>query len=69
MIETVYAVEGMTCEHCEHRVSAEVSEIQGVTSAVADASAGTVQVLSSHPLEQSDVRAAIEEAGYELADA
>lgn len=69
MHETTYTVTGMTCEHCEHRVVTEITAIPGVASASADASTGAVRVSSEQPLAVPDVRAAVEEAGYELADA
>ncbi|WP_327066943.1 cation transporter [Kitasatospora sp. NBC_01250] len=61
-----YTVTGMSCGHCEKSVSAELAALQGVTEVAADAKAGTVTVSSEQPLEVADVRAAIDEAGYEL---
>ncbi|MFD6990793.1 heavy-metal-associated domain-containing protein [Streptomyces sp. NPDC059943] len=65
-ITTVYAVTGMTCGHCEGAVSDEISALQGVTSVKAEAATGRVTVVSEAPLKESDVRAAVDEAGYEL---
>lgn len=64
---TVYTVTGMTCGHCEGAVSGEISALQGVTSVKAEAATGRVTVISETPLDESDVRAAVDEAGYELA--
>ncbi|MCX5210455.1 cation transporter [Kitasatospora sp. NBC_00240] len=61
-----YTVTGMSCGHCEKSVSSEVSALPGVTEVAADAKAGTVTVSSAAPLEDSQVRAAVDEAGYEL---
>ncbi|MFF1870865.1 cation transporter [Streptomyces sp. CB03911] len=61
-----YTVTGMSCGHCEKSVSSEVSALPGVTQVAADAKAGTVTVHSASPLEDSQVRAAVDEAGYEL---
>ncbi|MFD7426242.1 heavy-metal-associated domain-containing protein [Streptomyces sp. NPDC059818] len=66
-VTTVYQVTGMTCGHCEGAVSAEISEIEGVTSVKAVASTGQVTVTSRAPLTEEAVRAAVDEAGYELA--
>jgi copper chaperone CopZ len=63
---TVYDVTGMTCGHCEGAVSGEISAIQGVTSVQAVAATGRVTVVSQAPLDDSVVRAAVDEAGYEL---
>jgi copper chaperone CopZ len=65
-VTAVYAVTGMTCGHCESAVSREISALAGVTSVAADAKAGTVTVSSAHPLNEDAVRAAVDEAGYEL---
>lgn len=67
MIETTYPVTGMTCEHCVRAVTTELSKIDGVSSVAVDLPAGAVTVSSAAPLDLSAVRAAIEEAGYELA--
>ncbi|CAM5472436.1 heavy-metal-associated domain-containing protein [Streptomyces californicus] len=65
-VTTVYQVKGMTCGHCEGAVSEEISEIAGVTSVTAVAATGLVTVLSKAPLAEDAVRAAVDEAGYEL---
>lgn len=65
-VTTVYQVTGMTCGHCEGAVSEEVSGIEGVTSVKAVASTGQVTVTSKTPLSEEAVRAAVDEAGYEL---
>jgi len=66
-VTTVYQVTGMTCGHCEGAVSEEISAIEGVTSVKAVASTGQVTVVSQAPLDEEAVRAAVDEAGYELA--
>ncbi|GGT28489.1 heavy-metal-associated domain-containing protein [Streptomyces purpureus] len=65
-VTTVYQVKGMTCGHCEGAVSEEISEIAGVTSVKAVAATGQVTVVSAAPLDEAAVRAAVDEAGYEL---
>ncbi|MFF0743037.1 heavy-metal-associated domain-containing protein [Streptomyces sp. NPDC004111] len=65
-VTTVYEVKGMTCGHCEGAVSAEISEIAGVESVNAAAATGRVTVVSAAPLDEEAVRAAVDEAGYEL---
>ncbi|MCT4356167.1 cation transporter [Streptomyces sp. Je 1-79] len=65
-LTTVYQVKGMTCGHCEGAVSSEISEIAGVSSVKAAASTGQVTVVSQAPLDEEAVRAAVDEAGYEL---
>ncbi|MFF7181614.1 cation transporter [Streptomyces sp. NPDC008121] len=65
-VTTVYQVKGMTCGHCEGAVSSEISEIAGVSSVTAAAATGEVTVVSEAPLDEAAVRAAVDEAGYEL---
>ncbi|MFH9264197.1 MULTISPECIES: heavy-metal-associated domain-containing protein [unclassified Streptomyces] len=65
-VTTVYQVKGMTCGHCEGSVSEEISGIAGVTSVAAVAATGLVTVTSEAPLAEDAVRAAVDEAGYEL---
>ncbi|MBZ4319345.1 heavy-metal-associated domain-containing protein [Streptomyces huiliensis] len=63
---TVYQVTGMTCGHCESAIGSELSALDGVTSVKAEASANRVTVVSTGPLDDEAVRAAVDEAGYEL---
>ncbi|WP_406477581.1 heavy-metal-associated domain-containing protein [Streptomyces sp. NBC_01615] len=67
-VTTVYQVSGMSCGHCEGSVSGEISGIAGVTSVKAVASTGEVTVVSAAPLDEAAVRAAVDEAGFELVD-
>ncbi|MEU2926112.1 heavy-metal-associated domain-containing protein [Streptomyces sp. NPDC007251] len=66
-VTTVYKVTGMSCGHCEGSVSGEISQIPGVSSVKAVASTGEVTVVSEAPLDDDAVRAAVDEAGFELA--
>ena len=65
-VTAVYKVSGMSCGHCEGAVSGEISEIAGVSSVMAVASSGEVTVVSAAPLDEEAVRAAVDEAGFEL---
>ncbi|WP_369215412.1 heavy-metal-associated domain-containing protein [Streptomyces flavofungini] len=65
-VTTVYEVTGMTCGHCEGAVRSELSELAGVGSVEAVAATGLVTVVSAAPLDEEAVRAAVDEAGYEL---
>ncbi|MEU6643939.1 heavy-metal-associated domain-containing protein [Saccharomonospora sp. NPDC046836] len=66
MTETTYTVTGMTCEHCARSVTEEVGAIAGVTNVAVDLPTGAVTVTSATELGADDVRAAVEEAGYQL---
>ena len=69
MQTTTYPVTGMTCSHCVNSVTAEVSRIPGVSEVGVDLAAGTVTVTSAAPVDREAVRAAVDEAGYELGGA
>ncbi|SBT51303.1 heavy-metal-associated domain-containing protein [Micromonospora auratinigra] len=69
MVTTTYQVQGMTCGHCVNSVSTEVGAIPGVTDVQVDLASGRVTVTSDNPLEQETVRAAVDEAGYDLVGA
>jgi copper ion binding protein len=61
-----FRVEGMTCDHCRNAVTSEVSAVPGVQAVTVDVKAGTVTVSADQPLDQSDIAAAVDEAGYTL---
>lgn len=63
-----YSVVGMTCEHCVRSVSEEVGGIAGVTDVEVELSTGALTVTSSGELDEDEVRAAVREAGYHLAN-
>ncbi|NUT37101.1 MAG: heavy-metal-associated domain-containing protein [Hamadaea sp.] len=66
-VETTYKINGMTCGHCAQAVTGELTLLTGVRSVDVDVPAGTATVTSDAPLTVDDVRAAVDEAGYELA--
>ncbi|HEX6514193.1 MAG TPA: heavy-metal-associated domain-containing protein [Nocardioidaceae bacterium] len=66
MTTQTYPVTGMTCGHCAHAVTTELKALDGVTDVDVDLVAGgtsTVTVTSSRPLQESQVAAALDEAG------
>ena len=66
MSEIVYSVPGMSCDHCKQAVSSELLEVDGVDAVQVDLETKLVTVRGSG-LEDSALRAAIDEAGYEAA--
>ena len=66
MSETAtYRVPGMTCEHCKAAVSEELGAVPGVESVAVDLDTKLVRV-SGTSLQDAALRAAIDEAGYEV---
>ena len=71
MTTTTYKVTGMTCEHCQHAVTTEVSALDGVSAVQVELvpnGVSVVTVTSAAPLLDPEVSAALDEAGgYQLA--
>jgi copper chaperone len=64
---TSYTVVGMTCGHGGDAVTEEVSAVPGVTAVDVDLASGGLTVSSTEPVDDDAVRAAVEEAGYQVA--
>jgi copper chaperone len=67
MSQSTYTVQGMTCGHCVSSVTEEVGLIDGVQKVDVDLASGLVTVTSEGDLSEDAVRAAVTEAGYQLA--
>jgi len=65
--ERTYYVTGMSCEHCAAAVNAKLGELPAVSGVDVDLQSGAVLVRGSG-VEGEAVRAAVEAAGYGLAD-
>jgi copper chaperone len=66
---STYLVNGMTCGHCVASVTDELRSLPGVRDVTVDLVAdgdSRVVVDSAQPLAETDVRAAVDEAGYRL---
>jgi copper chaperone len=68
MAEQTYVVTGMTCGHCVGSVSSEVGAVVGVESVAVDLASGRVTVTGAGYSDEQ-IRAAVDEAGYQLASA
>jgi copper chaperone len=62
----IFTVRGMSCEHCVRTLSDEVMTLPGVDRVDVDLATGTVTVVADREFGESEVAAAVEEAGYEL---
>jgi copper chaperone CopZ len=68
MSETrTYTVDGMHCSHCVASVTEEVQEIEGVDDVQVVLESGQLTVTGREPLDDDAVRAAVAEAGYQVA--
>ena len=66
MSTRTYAVPGVSCQHCVNAIEGEVGGVPGVTTVTVDLDTKTVTV--GGDADDTAVRAAIDEAGYEVAD-
>jgi copper chaperone CopZ len=63
-----FHVEGMTCAHCVEAVQGEVRKVEGVEVASVNLGLGLLTVAGDGFTDDA-VRAAVDEAGYEVAPA
>ena len=68
MSDKTYTVTGMTCGHCVNAVTEEVSKVDGVDTVAVDLESGHVTVTGAGYTDEQ-IAAAVDEAGYALADA
>jgi copper chaperone len=65
--EHTYTVRGMSCDHCAAAISEEVQRVAGVETVDVGLDTGRVTVRGRR-VDDRAVRAAIDEAGYEVAE-
>ncbi len=63
--EMKITVKGMMCEHCEAHVKKALEAIDGIESAVASHEQNLVTITNSKDVDETAIKAAVEEAGYE----
>ena len=59
-------VQGMMCEHCENAVQKALLKIDGITDVKADHESGKVTFVFTKPIDEDEITAKIEEAGYKV---
>jgi copper chaperone len=64
--QLTYSVPGVSCGHCRDAITAEVQKVPAVTGVEVDLDAKRVRVAGER-LDDAAVRAAIDEAGYDIA--
>ncbi len=62
-----YTVTGMTCSHCVASVTEEVQEIPAVEHVDVVLETGRLTITSVVPIEDTAVKTAVQDAGYQLA--
>ncbi|WP_022892508.1 heavy-metal-associated domain-containing protein [Agromyces subbeticus] len=64
MATSEFQVTGMTCGHCEMSVREEVGQIAGVADIAVSAQTGKLAVTGADTIDDAQILAAVEEAGY-----
>ena len=64
--QLTYSVPGVSCDHCRAAITLEVDKVAGVSSVDVDLDAKRVTVAGAG-LDDAAIRAAIDEAGYDVA--
>lgn len=59
-------IEGMSCGHCVNHVKEALGELNGVTSVDVNLDAKTAILEATVEVEDADIKAAIDDAGYEV---
>ena len=59
-------IKGMTCGHCEGRVTNEILTIPGVTNVIASAEKATAVIESSSDISDELIEIAVRNAGYNV---
>ena len=59
-------VEGMTCGHCARHVEEALKEVSGIKSAKVDLKGKVAVVEYDQAVDETKIKAAIAEAGYEV---
>lgn len=66
MSEVVVNVKGMTCGHCEGKVTKELLAVPGITTVVASAEKANVVITSDTQISSEAIEFAIRAAGYSV---
>jgi copper chaperone CopZ len=65
-MKKTFEIKGMTCGHCEGRVTSEILTIPGVTEFIASAEKANVMVESEAEISQESIQIAVQRAGYSV---
>ena len=66
MSETIVKITGMTCGHCEGRVTEELSKLEGVSEVKASAGDAQAVITSAGALDADAISRAVVAAGYRV---
>ncbi len=67
MMEQIYRVPDVSCEHCVRAITDELGKLPGIQNVGVDLKTKLVTVQHDGSVTDADLRAGIEEAGYDIA--
>lgn len=67
MVERVYRVPDVSCEHCVNAITKELTKLEGVRTVDVNLDTKLVTVQADEAVADAAIRAGIEEAGYDIA--
>ena len=67
MTTVTYSIPTISCGHCVHTIQSEVSELEGVTSVVANQEARTATIVFEAPATEDKIKALLGEINYPVA--
>jgi copper chaperone CopZ len=67
MKTVTYSIPNISCGHCVHTIQNEVSELEGVTSVVANQEARTATTVFEAPATEDKIKALLGEINYPVA--
>lgn len=67
MKTVTYSIPNISCGHCVHTIQNEVSELDGVTSVVANQEARTATIVFDSPATEEKIKVLLSEINYPVA--
>ena len=67
MTTVTYRIPNINCGHCVHTIQSEVSELEGVSSVVADQQSRTATIAFEPPASEETIKALLTEINYPVA--
>lgn len=67
MTTVTYTIPNISCGHCVHTIQMEVSDLDGVSSVVADQEARTATIAFEPPATEDTIKALLAEINYPVA--
>lgn len=67
MTTVTYSIPNISCMHCVHTIQSEVSELEGVSSVVANQEAKTATISFDTPASEDTIKTLLAEINYPVA--